>query len=106
MIKESLLALSLIGGSNYADYKTTQDALKRGGVEINPVFKVVPLAPTKIVATAVETGVFVYLYKNKKKKAAWIWVGSIVVVNTAVAIHNSRVNPQTPQLARGSNSLP
>lgn len=106
MIKESLLAFSLIGGSNYADYKTTQDALKRGGVEINPVFKVVPLAPAKIVVTGIETGVFVYLYKNKRKKAAWIWVGSIVVVNTAIAIHNSRVNPRSQQLGRGSNSLP
>ena len=91
MIRESLLAFTLMGGANYADFKTTQDAINRGAIEINPVYRKIPMAPVKIAATVIETGVFIHLYKRKSKKAAWIWVGSVVLVNVGIAIHNSRV---------------
>lgn len=91
MIRESILAISLMGGANFADLHTTQHALTRAGtVEANPLIgpQGSRVVPVKLAVTAVE-GLVYYKIRRKSKKGAWIYVGLVVGCNLLIAHHNS-----------------
>lgn len=91
MIRESLLALSLLGGANTADMVTTQHAMHNGGVELNSFIygpHAERIVPVKVAVTAAETGVFI-LIRKKNKKVAWFYVVGVVAVNLYIAKHNN-----------------
>jgi hypothetical protein len=93
VIAESLAALTLIGGANYADYHTSRDALRvPGAMEVNGI--VGPsgerLAPVKIGAVLAESAVFLAMRRHHKR-AAWMFVAGVVGVNLALAYHNRNV---------------
>jgi hypothetical protein len=90
-MKEGLLAASLLAGANWADYRTTQQALARCTTcfEANPLIgrEGERLAPVKLASAALETWAFLELRK-KGKKRAWAFVAGVVGVNLALAAHN------------------
>jgi hypothetical protein len=92
MILESIAAAVLISAGNYADYSTTQSALARGGIESNGIYgpSAERMAPIKVAAVALETGVFIALHKRNKTHA-WIWAGTVVAANLVLAHHNNQV---------------
>jgi len=89
VIRESLLAFTLMAGANYADHATTQAGLNRGAVEVNPIMQG-RLTVGKMVVVGAETGIYLALRK-KSKRAAWVWVASVVMVNVGVAVRNRGV---------------
>jgi len=93
MIRESLLAFTLMAGANGADYITTQNAIRAGGVELNTLYgpQAQRLASIKVLTITAETGIFLKLRKDGHKRAAWIWVGAVVVANLALAQHNRQI---------------
>lgn len=75
---------------NMADYVLTQDGLKRGAVEANPLLRnanSLEMAAVKIVAT----GIVIYLSNKMDRKAAkWVLIG-MNIVYSAIVINNYRV---------------
>jgi len=91
MIRESLLAFTLITGANLGDAITTRQAISIGGQEQNPIYgrHAERLVPIKLLTCAVETGIFLELHRHEKTKtAAWFWVGGVVLVNIAATYQN------------------
>jgi hypothetical protein len=94
MLRESLLALSLLGGANAADVASTQAVLHAGGAEAwNPGLygpRAERIVPMKLAITAAEFGTF-KLLRKKHKHAAWLWVAGVVAGNVVVVLHNRNV---------------
>lgn len=89
-MKETLLALSLVAGSNIADYHTTRVGLNRpGNYEMNGLIgsRGERLELVKCLATVAEMTIFLEI-KKRNKKAAWVFVVGIVATNIAVSINN------------------
>lgn len=80
----SVGAAVLIAGANYADHATTERAIARGGVE-----RGVRGPAIRIGMATLETAAF-FALRKESKKAAWIYVGAVVAVNGAIALHNHK----------------
>ena len=90
MIRESLLALTLMGGAEFADLHTTQQALMRPDIHEANWMMAGDVRGKKAIYLAAEMGAFTLLRK-KHKKLAWGLVGLVVVTRGVVAIHNHRL---------------
>ncbi len=91
MIRESILAFSLITGSNMADAVSTQHVVQAGGYEAHAPGLYGPgaerVVPVKLGISALETAGFVAIRK-RHKHAAWVYVGAVVVANVIIARRN------------------
>ncbi len=91
VLLESALAFGLLAGGNYADYRTTKDALAscQACKEANPLIGAhgERLLAVKLGSLAAEQLTFEILRK-KHKKAAWLFVAGTVAANLLIAKHN------------------
>lgn len=94
MLVETVAAAILLAGANYADLRTSQQALRMpGAVEVNSWAMGrhgERLVPVKIAVCAVETAGF-YAIRRKHRRTAWVYVGAVVAVNVGIAYHNRSV---------------
>lgn len=95
MIRESLLAFTLLTGSNLMDATSTKSVIAAGGrEEMNPRLYgpyAERIVPVKFVISAAETAVFYELRRRKRKTLAWCWVGAIVGANFYITHQNEKL---------------
>ena len=95
MIRESMLAFTLLAGSNAADVVTTHQVIQAGGSErANPWLygqHAERITPVKLTITVAETSVFVALHRKGHRKAAWAWVAGVVAFNLVQAHKNHQL---------------
>jgi hypothetical protein len=92
MIRETMLAFTLVAGSNAADVVSARSAIRAGGREYQAAWlygqRAERIVPMKLVVVAAEVGVYKAIRKESKK-AAWCWVAGVVAANLYVA-HRKR----------------
>jgi hypothetical protein len=96
MIRESLLAFTMLAGANEADAFSTQHVVSaRGWEQSNPWMygrHAERIVPVKLAVAAAETAVFIEMRRHKKtKKLAWVLVASIVAGNLYYAYKNEQL---------------
>jgi hypothetical protein len=81
-----------IPAANLADLVTTDQAIRRGGSEINPLMRSPEVRyPLKVLATAGSMALARKLYRDGHPKAGALAAVLAIGIPTAAAIHNSRV---------------
>jgi hypothetical protein len=77
----------------FGDWKSSKDAIARGGTEANVTVSTIGITPAKIVGTIAMTTADLLLQKNKKNRPAlWVYRISMGVIYGFVIIHNSEVH--------------
>jgi hypothetical protein len=93
-----VLPLLFYSGLNYGDYRTSVDAMHRGGQELSPVGRAVGVGPMKIGATVLFTAGDMLLQRDKHKATVWTYRAAITAIMVGVMVNNSRI--QQPRIVR------
>jgi len=82
-------AFALYAALGAGDYASSQQAMVRGGREVNPIVRGVGMPATKALVTV---GLTLGDRSIKSRKGRWIYRGAVTVLYGVVIAHNSRVN--------------
>ncbi len=84
--------IAAIPAANLADLVTTEQAINRGGREMNPLMRRPEVRiPLKVIASAASMAGARKLFKDGHKTAGTLAALAAITIPTVAAIHNSRV---------------